>query len=127
MRRVTALATCLVGLVGCATPAHHSVSEDGISRIGSACPSALARLYRRSDPVHDVVEVRYDGPGSVVIQTYDELLRPVATTKEPLTRPVDSTIDTFALPLTKGVVVRAARLTIATSTGSTSCVVQDKR
>ena len=109
------------------TPAHHSVREVGISRIGAPCSSGLARLYRESEPVHDVVEVRSDVPGSVVIQTYDERLRPMATTKEALTKQVDNTIHIFALPLTKGVVVRAARLTIVTATGSTSCVVEDKR
>jgi hypothetical protein len=125
MQMVAVLAACLLGVSGCGTTAPHLGNENGTSQIGKPCSPSFARLYRKSEPVHDEVEVRYAAPGSVVIETFDERLRLVATRSESLAPPVDTAFDTFAIPLVKGTVVRAARLTITTAAGRRSCVVED--
>ena len=111
-------AVAAITIASCGSPAASGGKALGIGQLGSLCSPDLARLSRSSEPVHDVIRVIYRGLGSLHIETFDHNLKPLASRLERFTRPDGDGYDTFSIPLTGGVVVQAARLTMSTPSGS---------
>ena len=114
----------LVGLTACGSGTRTGAVHD-LRSLGDPCPVSVARILRVSEPVHDEVTVRYTSPGAISIETFDEHLQPIGRQSGVLSPPADGRDDFFVVPLSHGVVIRAARLTLKTTDGSRICVTED--